>query len=110
MRPRLVLEIGERIPNKSAFKVWQCRMELAHSCPREKEGNVTFRGINRCEGVTCYDERTKRRSAFLDFHKWGSLNKHAVDTVAWDPIIQCLRAHGNDFFFFFCIVKSMISF
>lgn len=61
VRPRLVLEIGERIPKKSAFKVWQCRMELAHSCPREKEGNVTFRGINRCEGVTCYDERTKRR-------------------------------------------------
>lgn len=59
--------------------------------------------------VTCYEERTKRRSAFLDFLNWGSLNKHAKpDTVAWGPIIQYLRAHGNDFFF--CIVKSMVSF
>ena len=33
--------------------------------------------------------------------KWGSLNKHAVDTVAWGPIIQCLRANGNDFFFLY---------
>ena len=66
VRPRLVLETGGRIPKKSAFEVWQCRMELAHSCLREKEGNVTFRGINRYEGVACYDERTERRSAFLD--------------------------------------------